>query len=65
MVTVEMRVDENGLVVEANALSTMGPDSFAESALEAVRQFVFEPPTENGKPKSIWVRLRIKFRING
>lgn len=65
MVTVEMKVDENGLVVEANVLSTMGPDSFAESALDAVRQFVFEPPTENGQPTTIWVRLRIKFRISG
>ncbi len=65
MVTVEMKVDENGMVVEANVLSTMGPDSFAESALDAVRQFVFEPPTENGQPTTIWVRLRIKFRISG
>lgn len=65
MVTVEMRVDEYGMVVEANVLSTMGPDSFADSALDAVRQFVFEPPTENGQPTSIWVRLRIKFRISG
>ena len=65
MVTVEMRVDENGMVAEANVLSTMGPDSFAESALDAVRQFMFEPPTENGQPTTIWVRLRIKFRISG
>lgn len=65
MVTVEMRVDEYGMVVEANVLSTMGPDSFADSALDAVRQFIFEPPTENGQPTSIWVRLRIKFRISG
>ncbi len=64
-VTVEMLVDENGMVVEANALSTMGPESFAESALEAVRQFVFEPPTQNGRPTTIWVRLRVKFRITG
>jgi TonB family protein len=65
MVTVEMKVDENGMVVEANVLSTMGPDSFAESALDAVRQFVFEPPTQNGQPTTIWVRLRVKFRISG
>jgi TonB family protein len=64
-VTVEMLVDEYGMVVEANVLSIMGPDSFAESALHAVRQFVFDPPKENGQPKRIWVRLRIKFRISG
>jgi len=65
MVTVEMLVDESGMVVEANALSTMGPDTFADAALSAVRQFIFEPPTENGKPTTIWVRLRVKFRISG
>ncbi len=65
MVTVEMHVDENGMVTEANVLSVMGPESFAESALDAVRQFVFEPPTENGQPTRIWVRLRVKFRISG
>jgi len=37
MVTVEMLVDENGMVVEANVLSLMGPDSFADAALDAVR----------------------------
>lgn len=63
MVTVEMLVDENGFVAEANVLSLMGPDSFGDAALYAVRQFLFEPPTENGQPTQIWVRLRIKFRI--
>ncbi len=65
MVTVEMLVDETGLVKEANVLSVMGPDSFAESALNAVRQFIFEPPIENGRPTTIWVRLRIRYRISG
>jgi protein TonB len=65
MVTVEMLVDENGRVAEANALSVMGPDSFSESALDAVRQFLFEPPLAGGQPTTIWVRLRIKFRITG
>ncbi len=65
MVTVEMLVDENGRVAEANVLSTMGPDSFAESAIDAVRQFLFEPPLAGGQPTTIWVRLRIKFRITG
>ena len=63
MVTVEMLVNEHGFVEEANVLSLMGPDSFGESAINAVNQFLFEPPTENGQPTRIWVRLRIKFRI--
>jgi TonB family protein len=62
-VTVEMLVDEFGQVAEANVLSRVGPESFADAALDAVRQFQFQPPTENGQPTTIWVRLRIKFRI--
>jgi periplasmic protein TonB len=64
-VTVEMRVDEFGTVAEANVLSRVGPESFEHSALDAVRQFLFEPSMENGQPTSVWVRLRIKFRITG
>ncbi len=65
MVTVEMKVDELGLVSEANVLSIIGPDSFGDAALDAVRQFLFVPPTINGQPTTIWVRLRFKFRITG
>jgi TonB family protein len=45
-------------------LSTVGPVSFEQSALDAVRQFLFQPPTENGQPTSMWVRFLIKFRIS-
>lgn len=63
-VTVELMIDEYGMVAIANVLSTVGPVSFEESALEAVRQFVFQPPTEHGQPTSMWVRFLIKFRIS-
>jgi TonB family protein len=64
-VTVEMLVDEFGTVAQANVLSRMGPEAFEHAALDAVRQFLFEPPIENGQPSRVWVRLRIKFRITG
>jgi periplasmic protein TonB len=62
-VTVEIFVDERGHVAQANVLSGIGPDSFQTSALEAVRQFLFRPPTENGRPSTMWVKFLIKFRI--
>lgn len=64
-VTVELLVNEEGLVESATVLSLVGPVSFRESSLEAVRQFVFRPPTENGKPIAMWVKFLIKFRIFG
>lgn len=62
-VTLELLVDEQGMVATVNVLSTVGPVSFEESALDAARQFQFQPPTENGKPATYWVRFLIKFRI--
>jgi TonB family protein len=64
-VTVELYVNEEGVVDQAWVLSALGPMSFQESALEAVRQFVFKPATENGQPIPMSIRFVIKFRIFG
>jgi len=64
-VTVELFVNEYGRVEKATVLSALGPESFQESALAAVQQFVFQPPLENGKPASMWIKFLIKFRIMG
>lgn len=62
-VTVELLVDEQGLVARANALNLVGPVSFQESALEAVRQFAFQPPVIDGEPTPMWIKFVIKFRM--
>lgn len=62
-VMVELFVNEHGRVVDAAVLSAVGPKSFEESSLHAVRQFVFQPPVENGRPSSMWIKFVIKFRI--
>jgi TonB family protein len=64
-VTVELLVDEQGMVANANVLDQVGPDSFRTSALEAVRQFEFQAPIEHGEPSTMWIKFVIKFRING
>lgn len=64
-VTVELFVNERGLVEAASVLSSIGPKSFEESSLKAVRQFVFQPPTRDGQPSSMWIKFLIKFRIFG
>jgi TonB family protein len=63
-VTVELLVNELGMVANAKVLELVGPSSFRESALEAVRQFEFQPPIEDGEPSTMWIKFVIKFRIN-
>ncbi|MDH4036676.1 MAG: TonB family protein [Candidatus Krumholzibacteria bacterium] len=65
-VTVELVVDEGGRVSDAYVLSALGPASFQESALEAVRQFEFQPLTDaKGQPTAMRVKFQIKFRVYG
>ena len=63
-VTVELLVNELGTVSDANVIELVGPMSFQNSALDAVRQFEFQPPIENGLPTPMWIKFLIKFRIN-
>lgn len=63
-VTVELLVTEEGLVAHADALELVGPVSFQDSALEAVRQFEFMPPKIDGVASTMWIRFVIKFRMN-
>ena len=62
-VTVELLVNEAGLVEAATVLSSIGPKSFEESSLAAVKQFVFQPPMKGDEPTSMWIKFLIKFRI--
>ena len=62
-VTIELLVNEQGLVEEAAVLSAIGPKSFQEAALSALSQFVFKPPVEDGKPVAMWIKFLVKFRI--
>jgi TonB family protein len=62
-VTVEMFVNEAGYVEMASVLSSIGPKSFEQSSLDAVRQFVFQPPKKGDVPTSMWIKFLIKFRI--
>lgn len=64
-VTVELLVDTEGNVAHADVLELVGPESFSKAALDAVRQFEFQPPVENGEASTMWIKFVIKFRING
>jgi len=64
-VTLEILVNAEGKVEKAWVLSTIGPRSFEEASLKAVRQFLFAPPLKDGKPVSMAIRFVFKFRIVG
>lgn len=64
-VTVELLVNENGRVENAWILTSLGPKSFEEASLVAVRQFRFRPPTQQGKPVPMWIRFQVRFRLYG
>lgn len=64
-VTVELFVNDVGKVEKAIVLSANGPKSFQDATLEAVYQFEFQPPIEDGQPSTMWVKFKVKFRIFG
>jgi len=64
-VTLELLVDDAGLVEDVWVLLASGPRSFEQSSLDAVRQFRFKPPIVDGKPTQMWIRFQIRFRIAG
>lgn len=62
-VTLELLVNEEGRVEGAWVLSVIGPRSFEESSLKAVKQFLFQAPVRNGKPEPMSIRFQINFKI--
>jgi len=62
-VLVEAYVNEQGRVEGAWIRSAYGDDSFEESAIDAVEEFLFKPAKEAGKPIPFWVSFLIRFEL--
>jgi TonB family protein len=60
-VLVEAYVGKDGRVIESYVRSSYGPISFEKASLEAVRQFLFKPSIQEGKPIPFWVSFLIRF----
>ncbi len=58
-VTVDATVDPSGRVSAAKALS--GPASLRNAAVNAVKEYRYDPATQNGKPVSAHVSVTIQF----
>ena len=58
-VAVDATVDPSGRVSSVKVLS--GPASLHKAAVKAVKQYRYEPATQNGKPVSAHVNVTIQF----
>ena len=55
-------INEQGNVTKAQVLKGL-PMGLSEAALEAVKQWTFEPARENGVPVSVYYNLTINFQL--
>jgi protein TonB len=58
-VVVEVTVDERGKVIQSAALS--GPLILKQAAIDAAKQWKFEPAISNGKPAQFITRITFNF----
>jgi protein TonB len=55
-------IDAAGKVIAARA--TAGPMNLRQAAVDAVRNWKYEPANLSGKPTSAQVSIKIQFRLN-
>ena len=63
VVLVQCVVGEDGKVRDARILTSLRPDLDA-SALDAVRQWQFQPAIKDGKPVAIKINVNVKFQLD-
>lgn len=61
VVTVEALIDEHGNVVQARVVN--GHPLLIEAALQAVRQWKYEPTSLNGQPVSVELQVQVHFNL--
>ncbi len=62
-VLVEAYIANDGTVNEAYVRSSYGAVSFETSSIAAVKQFLFKPVQEGGKPVSFWASFLVRFQL--
>lgn len=63
-VTLRILVKSTGRVGQVNVVNSEPQGLFDQSALAAVRSWVFQPAELKGKPVNVWMKQRIQFRLN-
>jgi len=63
-VVVRVRIDERGLVTEAEVWRSEVIGVLEDAALRAAREWRFRPARQNGRPVATWATLAFAFRID-
>jgi protein TonB len=63
IVMLKVLVDENGRVDDLMVLESSGHPILDRTALASVRKWLFEPGTEGGIKKKMWVKVPIRFDL--
>jgi protein TonB len=56
-------IDANGRVDDLTLLKSSGHSVLDRAALSAVRKWLFEPGTEGGIKKKMWVKIPVRFDL--
>jgi protein TonB len=56
-------IDANGRVDDLTLLKSSGYTVLDRAALSAVRKWLFEPGTEGGIKKKMWVKIPVRFDL--
>ena len=62
IVVVEARIDATGKV--SDAMPIQGPPELFQPAVDAIKQWVFEPATLDGKPVPVIFNVTVNFKLN-
>ena len=63
VVMLKVLIDENGRVDDLTVLKSSGHTVLDRAALSAVRKWLFEPGTEGGIKKKMWVKIPVRFDL--
>ena len=63
LVMLKVLVDENGRVADLAVFKTSGYAALDRAAISSVKTWLFEPGTEDGKKKKMWVKVPIRFQL--
>jgi protein TonB len=63
IVMLKVLIDKNGRVEDLTVLKSSGHTVLDRAALSAVRNWLFEPGTEGGIKKKMWVKIPLRFDL--
>jgi protein TonB len=63
IVMLKVLIDEDGRVDDLRVLRSSGHRVLDRAALSAVRKWLFEPGTEGGVKKKMWVKIPVRFDL--